>query len=121
MKTIRITGANLQIVNGLGATNGYPADPDSTDPAFTMVNGTGNLIVGYNELGNPLGGGDDRTGSHNIVFGHGNNHTSFGGIVGPHDSMISAPFASVSGGRSNTASGYWSSVSGGTNNTASGD
>src|SRR5215510_4902970 len=33
--TVTITGANLQIVNGLGATN--------------TVNGVGNLIVGYNE------------------------------------------------------------------------
>ena len=60
------------------------------------------------------------SGSHNIVLGHGNNHTSFGGIVGPHDSMISAPFASVSGGTRHSAQGNWSSVSGGYNNTASG-
>jgi len=29
--------------------------------------GTGNLVVGYNELGNP--NGDDRTGSHNTASG----------------------------------------------------
>ncbi len=69
-KTIRFTGVNVQVVNGLKSTNGFPFDPDSVDPLDTVVNGVGNLIVGYNELGNPLGFGDDRTGSHNIVVGH---------------------------------------------------
>src|SRR5439155_451995 len=46
-----ITGTNLNIRNGLGATNGNPADPASLDPASTHVNGKGNLIVGYNEFG----------------------------------------------------------------------
>ena len=31
VKTIRITGCNLQIVNGLGATNGNPGNPYTTD------------------------------------------------------------------------------------------
>ena len=66
-KTIRITGVNVQIVNGLGATNGFPANPGSTDPLLTPTNSVGNLIVGYNEFGNPVG--DNRTGSHNIVGG----------------------------------------------------
>ena len=119
-KTIRFTGVNVQVVNGLESTNGFPFDPDSVDPLDTVVNGVGNLIVGYNELGNPLPGGDNRTGSHNIVVGHGNNYTSFGGFVGPYDNMTSAPFASVSGGTQNTASGWASSVSGGVRNMASG-
>ena len=117
-KTIRFTGVNVQVVNGLDATNGAPFDPDSVDPLDTVVNGVGNLIVGYNELGNPFG--DDRTGSHNIVVGHGNSYTSFGGFVGPRDNMTSAPFASVTGGQLNMASGISSSVSGGLNNTANG-
>src|SRR6266446_10701760 len=55
-----ITGANLRIVNGLGATE--------------TTNGLGNLIVGYNE---ERGGGDDRrTGSHDIVLGVNNNFSS---------------------------------------------
>ncbi len=45
--TIRIEGANLQLVNGLHATNGYPTDADSTDPSLTVTNSVGNLIVGY--------------------------------------------------------------------------
>ena len=96
VKTLRISGINVQVVNGLDATNGFPGNPDSTDPLDTQTNGLGNLIVGYNEPGNP--NGDDRTGSHNVVFGHGNTYTSFGGIVGPNDNTISAPFASVTGG-----------------------
>ncbi len=119
-KTIRFTGVNVQVVNGLKSTNGFPGDPDSVDLLNTVVNSVGNLVVGYNELGNPLGFGDDRTGSHNIVVGHGNNYTSFGGFVGPRDNMISAPFASVTGGQRNRASGLGASVSGGSQNLASG-
>ena len=116
--TLRITGLNLQIVNGLGATNGDPASPDTVQGGGTATNGLGNLIVGYNELGNP--DGDDRTGSHNIVFGHGNTYSSFGGLVGPHDCSSEAPYTAVSGGRSNRATGVFSAVSGGTLNVASG-
>src|SRR5262245_41053418 len=54
--TIRLSGANFQTVNGTGSTD--------------TINGLGNLIVGYNELGNPHG--DNRTGSHNIVGGRKN-------------------------------------------------
>ena len=89
VKTIRIDGANLQVVNGQGTTN--------------TTNGLGNLIVGYNELGNF--NGDDRTGSHNLVTGQANSFSSYGGLVA---------------GQSNTVSGRWSSVSGGKDNTASG-
>ena len=67
VKTILFSGVNVQIVNGLGATNGRPDNPDSINPLFTQTNGTGNLIVGYNEPGHPAG--DNRTGSHNIVAG----------------------------------------------------
>ena len=116
VKTLDISGINVRIHNGLGATNGYPADPDSTDPKLTATNGLGNLIVGYNEPGNP--DGDDRTGSHNFVFGHGNSFSSFGGLVGPRDSTISAAFASVSGGGLNRASAVGASVSGGRGNLA---
>lgn len=41
-----ITGANLHIVSGLGATNGFPSSPDTLHPEFTRVNGMGNLVVG---------------------------------------------------------------------------
>jgi hypothetical protein len=99
-----ITGANLRIVNGLGTTD--------------TTNRLGNLIVGYNE---ERGGQDNRTGSHNVVVGRGNNFSSFGGVVVGQFNEISGQFASVSGGTNNTASGNSSSVSGGFGNTASGD
>lgn len=46
-KTIRFERINVQVVNGLDATNGFPLDPDSVDPLDVRVNGVGNLIVGY--------------------------------------------------------------------------
>ena len=64
-----ITGANLHIVNGLGATNGYPTDPRSTDPNLTKVNGIGNLIIGYDGANVFSPGG--RSGSHNLIVGDG--------------------------------------------------
>jgi hypothetical protein len=98
------TGCNVHIRDGSGNTNG-------------PVNGLGNLIVGYNES---RGGGDDRSGSHNIVVGMENNFSSYGGLVVGDLNTISGAFASVSGGQANTASGDFASVSGGQANTASG-
>ncbi len=112
-KTIRFTGVNVQVVNGLGATNGNPADPAA--PAGT-VNGLGNLIVGYNEAE----GSQDRTGSHNVVTGTLHDYSSFGGLVAGHTNTVSGPWSSVSGGVVNEASGLYSTVSGGIGNTASG-
>ncbi|MDG2149328.1 MAG: hypothetical protein P8N09_07375 [Planctomycetota bacterium] len=105
VKTIRIDGANLQVVNGQGTSD--------------TTNGLGNLIVGYNELGNP--NGDDRTGSHNLVTGQANSFTSHGGLVAGRGNSVSGPWSSVSGGRESTASDPHSSVSGGAGNTASGN
>jgi hypothetical protein len=106
-----ITGANLRIVNGLGATD--------------TTNGLGNLIVGYNEARTCTDGcliaPDDRTGSHNVVVGSEQNFASFGGLVVGTQNTISGQFASVSGGTRNTASGDFASVSGGgVRNVASG-
>ena len=54
---ISITGANLHIVNGTGDTDG-------------LVNGLGNVIVGYNQSRtDPSIVPDDRTGSHMVVVG----------------------------------------------------
>jgi len=104
VKTIRLTGANWQIVDGSGTTDGAPT-------------GVGNLIVGYNEL---RGTGDDRTGSHNMVGGKEQSYTRFGGLVVGRRNAITGNGATVSGGRDSTASGDYSSVSGGAFNTASG-
>ncbi len=116
METIRISGVNVQIVNGLNATNGNPMNPGALAGA---INGLGNLIVGYNELGNPHG--DLRIGSHNLVVGHGHSYRSFGGLVVAQDNYLETAYTSVTGGRFNYGGSVGSSVSGGRGNTASGD
>jgi hypothetical protein len=100
---VRITGANLRLVNGLRAT--------------ATSNGLGNLLVGYNE---PRQGGNVETGSHNVVVGQGHNFSSFGGVVVGRQNEISGAFAAVSGGFDNTASGASAAISGGISNRASG-
>ena len=116
--TLRVSGANLQVVNGLGSTS--------------TSNGTGNLIVGYNE---PSG---SRTGSHNILCGtrldherHGSilvgrNHAlgpaaAWTAILGGENHQISAPHAAIVGGRGNQVAGSCATVTGGYFNIASGD
>jgi len=105
MDTLRFTNMNLQIVSGTNSTNG-------------LANGTGNLIIGYNEQ---RASGNDRSGSHMLVLGKRNNYSSYGGIVAGFWSETSGKFSSVTGGYSNTASGDYASVSGGESNTASGN
>jgi hypothetical protein len=100
---VRITGANLRLVNGLRAT--------------ATTNGLGNLLVGYNE---PRQGANVETGSHNVVVGQGHNFSSFGGLVVGRQNEISGAFAAVSGGFDNTASGASTAVSGGIFNRARG-
>ena len=107
--TLRLTGVNLQIVNGLGATNGNPDDPTSVDPEFTETNGVGNVIVGYNELASGYG---TRRGSHNVVVGSQLAYHRFAGLVSGHRSTIEGAYASVSGGRGR-AKGTYASVCGG--------
>lgn len=143
---VRVTAANLQVVNGLGLT--------------ASVNGVGNLIVGYGEPATPsmamqpvcsvvgwnseagctAHGGtwdvDQRTGSHNLVIGTFHRYTGAAGLLAGTQNTLTAYFvsipagkgntasyqgASVSGGKFNTASGESSSVSGGQNNNATGD
>ena len=101
--TITFTNMNVQIVSGSGTTDAEPT-------------GTGNLIIGYNELREA---GDDRTGSHMLVIGKENNYSSYGGMVVGHGNAASGLYSSVSGGAFNTASGHNTSVSGGQYNTAS--
>ena len=102
-KTILISGANLQVVSGQGSTG-------------ASVNGTGNIIIGYDEYQYP----DDKSGSHNLVVGARHTYSSFGGIVVGYNNSITGEYSSVSGGSASTASGTHSSVSGGYVNTASG-
>lgn len=101
--TLQLSGVNLQIVSGSGATDG-------------STNGTGNLIIGYNEDT----GAHDRTGSHNLIVGPEHTYSSYGGLVAGSDNTVSGTHASVSGGSGNAAAGTFASVSGGLNNTAGG-
>jgi hypothetical protein len=122
-RTVRLSGVNLQLVNGLGATNGLPdADPNDWESIINgRVNGSGNLIVGYQELrDHPNFSGNDRTGSHNIVVGTANDYASYGGLVVGRFSSIAGAYSSVTGGSQNAAIGPFSSVSGGYLNQAVG-
>lgn len=103
--TLTFSGMNIRVVNGTGTTDGTPT-------------GTGNLIIGYNETGNPSG--DNRTGSHMLVIGRKNTYTSYGGMVVGSSNSVTDAHASISGGLENTASFEYASVSGGSLNTASG-
>ena len=103
-----ITGANVYVRNGLGAT-------------LSSVNGLGNLIVGYNEGRNQgTANPDVRTGSHNLIVGIGANFSHTGAIVTGINNSSGGHFASVYGGTGNTASGIYSAVLGGYNNLTSG-
>ena len=99
--TIKISGANVQIVNGEGTT--------------ATTNGEGNLVIGYDEEPG------DQGGSHNLILGGPQQaFTSYGGILGGDYNTIGARYASVIGGSDGTASGPWALVVGGVSNTASG-
>jgi hypothetical protein len=101
--TLRMSGINLQIVSGSGATNG-------------PTNGRGNLIVGYNEeLGRR-----DRGGSHNVVIGPQHGYSGSGGLVSGFANVVSNEAATVVGGFGNEASGVSSTVCGGQFNKAAG-
>lgn len=110
--TIRLSGVNLQLVNGAGTTN--------------TTNGRGNLIVGYN--GSP----GSQIGSHNVLVGRFHTARSWGSVLGGEQNTSTAPaqalfgyrnrasgtFATVSGGMLNWAEGRLSSISAGCDNAA---
>lgn len=98
-----LTGMNLQVVSGSGTTQG-------------AVNGTGNVIIGYNESNS---NNDDRDGSHNLVIGRYHSYSNYGGLVAGEDNEISGKVATVLGGAQNLASGDGSVVVSGEDNWAS--
>ena len=127
--TVTFSGVNLQVVNGLGATD--------------EVNGLGNLIVGYNEVPlsrevpntcsfgefqNPTACRDNgerwqrvhRSGSHNLIVGPKHNYSQYAGIVSGKLNTLSSPFSSITAGARNRVSGDGGHVSGGTANHAFG-
>lgn len=84
-KTLRVTGANFQVVNGLGTTD--------------TENGLGNILVGYQESQAVV---CDRTGSHNIVGGLGNAYGSYGGLVMGLHNYVDAGYSAILSGAENT-------------------
>lgn len=100
---VYVTGANLYIQSGDGSTSG-------------AVNGLGNLIVGYDEDD----GGNDKSGSHNLILGANHDYTSYGGIVTGQSNASLGTYASVIGGTLSSAEASYTVVVGGYGATASG-
>lgn len=99
-----LTGMNFQVVSGSGDTDGD-------------VNGTGNIIIGYNEKDDNQ---DETSGSHNLIVGRDHSYESYGGIVAGEDNEITRQGASVLGGFRNSADGMLGVVVGGQFNQADG-
>ena len=125
VRTVRLTGVNFQVVNGLGRTE--------------SVNGAGNILVGYDEpntfeftaplcssarartgaliaseadclTAGGVFGTQHKSGSHNLVLGTQNGYSSFAGIVAGRLNYSNEIYASVLGGVDNRASGRFSAV-----------
>ncbi len=135
VRTVRLSGVNLQLINGLGLTE--------------STNGAGNIIIGYDETNRltdrlycSLGRSDDglptedeasclaaggvfaaihKSGSHNLVVGSQNNYSASGGIVAGKNNTVNERFASVLGGVRNRSTGFLSTVLGGQDNLAFGN
>jgi uncharacterized coiled-coil protein SlyX len=106
--TLRLSGMNLQVVNGTGTTDGAP-------------NGLGNVVIGYSAPPKQQSKPSERTGSHYLVVGDGHSWTRFGGLVAGLENQALGDHASVLGGHQNTATGLTSVVGGGFNNTVAGE
>lgn len=125
--TALFQGINVQIVNHAMATD--------------TVDGTGNLILGFNEASpasrpycsqieitneeaclevGAVWSANKRLGSHNLVLGRWNDYISYGGIVGGELNLIAGASSMAMGGLLNTAQGEYSSILGGSGNTAVG-
>ena len=114
---VTFTGANLQIENGLGATDGEPNNHE--DVTNYVTNGLGNLIIGYNETQASLGQGDGdyRVGSHNLILGDYNEYSGFGGMVGASFNTMDGAYSSVIAGGFNEAGSADTAILGGEYNT----
>jgi len=114
--TVRVSAANLQIVNGMNKTD--------------SINGAGNLIVGYDEadgqLSLPSGfsltlSDRPKTGSHNLVIGPAHAYVGAGGIVSGFGNTITEPYSVAIGGAANDATAPLSVVLGGIANYTGGE
>lgn len=102
-KLLRITGANVQIVDGTNST--------------ISTSLLGNLIIGYN---GERASGNVRTGSHNLILGDANNYAGSAHIVSGFGNAAADNHSAVIGGRSNVAIGIGSVSLGGESNSVSG-
>lgn len=102
LPTIKISGANLQVVNGTGA--------------IQNVNGLGNVIIGYDEHAADI----KQTGSHNLVLGDRQTFTSWGGLLAGSKNSVTAPLG-VSFGFANDVKAKWATITGGYFNVAGGN
>jgi len=122
------SGVNLHVNNGTDDTS--------------VINGLGNLIVGYDEgtPGSSLfvcsyglytnqtdceGNGEvwsnnHKSGSHNLVIGRFHDYSQYGGFVAGEINDITGIASGVFGGRDNKATGDYSTVSGGKVNKTTG-
>ena len=102
--TVLVSGANLQVVNGLGTDLGQ--------------NGLGNIIGGYNT---PAAESEllERTGSHNIIVGQGQRYTGNCNLIGGQDNLASGTWGIVLG-TQNDLGGIRNVMIGGSNNQANG-
>ena len=99
-KTIRASGVNVQVVNGVGVTE--------------TANSVGNIIVGYSEQPSAA---FDRSGSHNLVGGVRNEYAAFGGLLLGRDNKVAGNHSSILGGKLNHVSGGDSAILGGDSNS----
>ncbi len=99
-KTIRFTGVTVQVVNGLGATNGRPDAPYALQDPVT--NGLGNVIIGYDEAPATFSTWAKEA-SHMLVMGIGNHYRyeAVGGIIGGYENYVGSVLANVIGGAHN--------------------
>ena len=104
VKTIRVTGVNVQLVNGTGSTS--------------TTNSVGNLIVGYNEPNRTFG--SIRAGSHNIIVGAGNvwDAATHSGIATGDNHRLFGKYAVAIGGNRNDVSAFGVACGGTANRVA---
>ncbi len=89
---------NVQLADGSGATS--------------SVNGTGNLVLGYDESPGT------QTGSHDLILGEDLSYTGYGDVVAGYNSHATGSYSAAFGVHA-TASGSYALVAG-DDNTASG-
>jgi hypothetical protein len=89
--TVEFAAVNVQIVNGSTHTN--------------TVNGTGNLVAGYDESAGT------QSGSHDLILGEQQTDRGYGDILGGIGNAANGAHVTAFGDR-NTVSGMGSSVSG---------